>query len=235
MRKIRDFFDCKNLENNVSDLCDNSKTVVPGSMFIALNRNAEQRKTHIKEAVARGAKYILQEGKDNHCEIKDDIAFFFVENIRAELAHIASEFFPSNFDNIAAITGTNGKSSTADILRQIWIASGIEAASIGTLGVITKDSREKLSHNMTCPDCLELHKILHKLCKQKIKNIAMEATGQGIEQCRIDQIKFDVCAFTNFTQDHLDYHKTPENYWNAKARLFEELADDSSVFVIKFL
>jgi UDP-N-acetylmuramoyl-L-alanyl-D-glutamate--2,6-diaminopimelate ligase len=133
---------------------------------------------------------------------------------------------------VAAITGTNGKSSIADILRQIWIGSGIDAASVGTLGVITEKNHEKLPNNMTSPDCLELNKILHRLWKNGIKNVAIETTSQGIEQHRVDEIKFKACAFSNFSQDHLDYHGTLENYWNAKERLFSELAPEGSVFVV---
>ncbi|MDR2781697.1 MAG: UDP-N-acetylmuramoyl-L-alanyl-D-glutamate--2,6-diaminopimelate ligase [Holosporaceae bacterium] len=227
MKKVLELFDHK----DAVDLCDNSKLVTRGSMFVALNRNAEQRKNHIEEAIVRGAKYIVLEGSESYCKTENDVMFFSVKNVRAELARIASYFFPSNFDNVAVVTGTNGKSSTVDILRQIWIASGIDVASIGTLGVVEKNGCKKLSHNMTSPDCLELHKILHTLCERKIRYIAMEATSQGIEQHRVDQIKFNVCAFTNFTQDHLDYHKTLENYWNAKLRLFKELASEQSVFV----
>ncbi|MDR1333978.1 MAG: UDP-N-acetylmuramoyl-L-alanyl-D-glutamate--2,6-diaminopimelate ligase [Holosporaceae bacterium] len=233
MKKIHEFFVYKNLSNDdVTDLCDNSKTVVPGSMFIALNRDAEQRKNHIAEAVVRGAKYILLEGDENCLKMENGVAFFFVKNVRKELARIAAKFFASSFANVVAVTGTNGKSSTVDILRQIWIGSAIESASIGTLGVITKNNCEKLPHHMTCPDCLELHRILCKLCERKIKNIAVEASSQGLDQHRLDEINFDVCAFTNFTQDHLDYHKTLENYWNAKARLFAALAREQSVFVV---
>jgi UDP-N-acetylmuramoyl-L-alanyl-D-glutamate--2,6-diaminopimelate ligase len=201
-------------------------------MFAALSKNAEDRENHVNEAISRGAKYILQECENPHITMENGVLFLFVKNIRAEWARIASRFFESDFENIVAITGTNGKSSALDILRQIWLKSKIKSASIGTLGVITAESCEKLPHNMTSPDCLELHKILHKLRESGIKNIAMEATSQGIEQYRIDEIEFSVCAFTNFTQDHLDYHQTFENYWNAKARLFMELASKESIFVV---
>lgn len=236
MKKLRKLLDL-DVDDNfgeevVLDICDNSQRVAPGSMFIALNRNAENRKNHVVEAVARGAKYILQQGEKECFEERNGVLFFFVKNVRVQLACIASKFFESSFDNTVAITGTNGKSSTVDILRQIWIGSDADAASIGTLGVITKENQQKLPNNMTSPDCLELHRILHELCSKGVKNVAMEATSQGIEQHRVDAIKFDICAFTNFTQDHLDYHKTFENYWNAKARLFSELASKRSVFVI---
>ncbi|MDR0678058.1 MAG: UDP-N-acetylmuramoyl-L-alanyl-D-glutamate--2,6-diaminopimelate ligase [Holosporaceae bacterium] len=218
----------------VSSICDNSKHTPPESMFIALGRDITNRKNHINEAISNGAKYILQDSEngENYFTIKDNILFLFAKNVRRELAHVASTFFRSNFEILVAVTGTNGKTSTVDILRQIWIESGISAASIGTLGVITREKCEKLPHNMTSPDCVELHRILHTLCESGIKNIAMETTSQAIDQHRIDEIRFNLCAFTNLSQDHLDYHKTFENYWNAKERLFSELADDNSIFVV---
>ncbi|MDR0580570.1 MAG: hypothetical protein LBG04_00420, partial [Holosporaceae bacterium] len=234
MKKLRELLEVEHSyrEEAVMDLCDDSRRAVPWCMFAALGKNAEDRKNHVDEAISRGAKYILQECENSHVTTENGVLFFFVKNVRAEWALIASKFFKSNFENIVAITGTNGKSSVLDILRQIWLKSGIKSASIGTLGVITAENCEKLPHNMTSPDCLELHKILCRLSESGIKNVAMEATSQGIEQHRVDAIKFAVCAFTNFTQDHLDYHQTFENYWNAKARLFAELASRESIFIV---
>ncbi|MDR1982274.1 MAG: hypothetical protein LBQ08_00540, partial [Holosporaceae bacterium] len=192
MKKLQELLSFKidhSLETKiVSGIYDNSKHVMPESMFIALNRNAANRKSHVNEAITCGAKYILQNGEsgENYCEIKDGILFLFVKNVREELAHVASRFFESNFETVVAVTGTNGKSSTVDILRQIWIRSGISAASIGTLGVITQEKYEKLSNNMTLPDCIELNRILHTLCGSGIKNVALETTSQGIDQRRAD-------------------------------------------------
>ncbi|MDR0555761.1 MAG: UDP-N-acetylmuramoyl-L-alanyl-D-glutamate--2,6-diaminopimelate ligase [Holosporaceae bacterium] len=235
MKTLGELFDLGDVHRTlqVMDLCDNSQNItVPKSMFVALNRNLENRKNHVAEAISRGAEYILQGGEGNYLEIRDGILFLFTPNVRIKLANIAAKFFLSRFDNAVAVTGTNGKSSVVDILRQIWVGSGIAAASIGTLGVITKDTRSNLPHNMTTPDCLTLHKILHRLGANMIENIALEATSHGIEQRRLDEIGFNVCAFTNLTQDHLDHHKTFEKYWNAKARLFTELALGQSTFIV---
>ncbi|MDR0968361.1 MAG: UDP-N-acetylmuramoyl-L-alanyl-D-glutamate--2,6-diaminopimelate ligase [Holosporaceae bacterium] len=236
MKKLGELFENVDDYKNeiVQDICDNSKTASVGSLFVALTRDEESGRKYIEEAIARGAKYILQESEDEkeRVENKNGVVLFFVKNVRAELARVASKFYESRFNKIVAVTGTNGKSSTVDILRQIWINAGIDAASVGTLGVITKNGRANLSHDMTSPDCVELRKILWRLSENGVKNVAMETTAHGIAQRRIDEIKFDVCAFTNFSQDHLDYFKTFENYWNAKARLFLELASRQSVFVV---
>ncbi|MDR1551179.1 MAG: UDP-N-acetylmuramoyl-L-alanyl-D-glutamate--2,6-diaminopimelate ligase [Holosporaceae bacterium] len=237
MKKLRELF---NIEEEVgskvvTDLCDDSRQVIQGNLFVVLGSCKENKRKHVEEAIARGAVAVLQEGgNEDHFEIQNDVVFFSTPNVRQKLAEVATKFFPCVFNHVVAVTGTNGKSSVVDILRQIWTEIGINAASIGTLGVAVAEGRSQLPNNMTTPDCIALHKILNKLSANGIKNIAMEATSQGIEQCRIDNISFDVCAFTNLTQDHLNYHKTFENYWNAKRRLFTELAAPQASFIVNF-
>lgn len=226
MKKLADFFsvddDLKNLV--VTDVVDDSRKATYGSMFFAINGNASNGNIFIRDAIKNGAKFVICCGEKFWVETKDDVVFISVENPRKELARISSIFWPTEFDHVIAVTGTNGKSSTVDIVRQIWISSGINAASIGTLGIITKDSEIKGS--LTSPGAVALHHIFDDLKKRDIKNIAMEASSHGLDQHRVDNIKFSVCAFTNFTQDHLDYHKNFENYWLAKERLFSELSGD---------
>ncbi len=223
MKKLADFFsvdvDLKNLV--VTDVVDDSRKATSGSMFFAINGNASNGNKFIQDAIANGAKFIISHGARFSAEKHDDVVFISVANPRKELARICSIFWPTNFNHIIVVTGTNGKSSTVDIVRQIWINSGINSASIGTLGIITKNSETRGS--LTSPGAVALHHIFDDLKKEKIKNVAMEASSHGLDQYRVDDIKFSVCAFTNFTQDHLDYHKTFENYWRAKERLFSEL------------
>ncbi|MDR0677273.1 MAG: UDP-N-acetylmuramoyl-L-alanyl-D-glutamate--2,6-diaminopimelate ligase [Holosporaceae bacterium] len=238
MKTIKELFsfgiDSNFNDTEISDFSDNSKQIIPGCLFVALNRNVENRKEHIKEALAGGAKCILQRSNNgkNYTKEKGGIIWRFSNNVRKELAYLASKFFDRKFSNVVAVTGTNGKTSTVDILRQIWLNAGISAASIGTLGVITENGQEELRNNLTSPDCLELNRILQRLTEKKIVNVAIETTSQGLDQHRVDEIEFSICAFTNFSQDHLDYHKTFENYWLAKSRLFSELATPKSVFVV---
>ncbi|MBO6056185.1 MAG: UDP-N-acetylmuramoyl-L-alanyl-D-glutamate--2,6-diaminopimelate ligase [Alphaproteobacteria bacterium] len=226
MKKLADFFpvddDLKNL--SVTDVVDDSRKATPGSMFFAINGNASDGNIFIQDAIKNGAKFIVSRDENFSVEKRGDVVFFFVTNPRKELARVCSIFWPANFDHVVAVTGTNGKSSTVDIVRQIWIHSDINAASVGTLGIITKDSEIKGS--LTSPGAIALHHIFEDFKKKNIKNVAMEASSHGLDQHRIDSINFSVCAFTNFTQDHLDYHKTFENYWLAKERLFSELGGD---------
>ncbi|MCR5224801.1 MAG: UDP-N-acetylmuramoyl-L-alanyl-D-glutamate--2,6-diaminopimelate ligase [Alphaproteobacteria bacterium] len=218
----------------VNGVSDDSRVVNSGNMFVAVSGNAADGKIYINDAISKGAKFTVEESSNgsSNIELKDDVVKVYVPNVRMELAHIASKFFESEFSNVVAVTGTNGKSSTVDIIRQIWNFAGRSAASIGTLGIITKSEHKKLSGNLTSPGSIELHKILHDLCSHGVDSVAMEASSHGIEQHRLDDVKFNVCAFTNLTQDHLDYHKTIENYWLAKSKLFSDLADADSRFVV---
>lgn len=226
MKKLEDFFsvndDLKNLA--VMNVVDDSRKATSGSMFFAITGNASDGNIFIQDAIKNGSKFIVSRGEKFSVKKYDDVVFISVTNPRKELARICSIFWPINFDCVVAVTGTNGKSSTVDIVRQIWINSGINAASVGTLGIITKNSEIKGS--LTSPGSIALHHIFDSFKKSDIKNVALEASSHGLDQYRIDDIKFSVCAFTNFTQDHLDYHKTFEDYWLAKERLFSELGGD---------
>lgn len=221
----------------VSDICDDSRKATEGCMFVALNGLTDDGNKYINNAINAGAKYIILNDKNIKSEtiVKDennDALFIYVDDPRFALAKISSVFFKNNLENIIAVTGTNGKSSTVDIVRQIWIHDERSAASIGTLGVISNDKTAKLSGNLTSPGSIELHKILSNLSRDGISDIAIEASSHGIDQHRLDCIPFKICAFTNLTQDHLDYHKTMENYWSAKEKLFSGVASRKTIFVI---
>ncbi len=120
--------------------------------------------------------------------------------------------------SIVAVTGTNGKSSIVSFVRQIWTASGIEGASLGTVGVETKAGIEP--RELTTSDPLSLHRDLGALKARGISHVAMEASSQGLDQRRVDGIRFNAVAFPNLSRDHLDYHLDMETYREAKLRLF---------------
>lgn len=215
----------------VTDVCDDSRKATNGSLFVAITGNDADGKKYIDDAIANGAKYILSDYKQK-IKLKN-ATYISSRNARRELAYIASHFFENNLRDIVAVTGTNGKSSTVDIIRQIWAYAGRNAASIGTLGVISSDgTSRKLSTTLTCPGPIELHRIFESFEDKKNPfSIAMEASSHGLSQFRLDYVPLSVCAFTNFSQDHLDYHENMENYWNAKERLFRELATSGTKFV----
>ena len=120
-----------------------------------------------------------------------------------------------------AVTGTNGKTSVADLFYQILNLSNVPVASIGTLGI--KYKKGLFKSNLTSPDSIFLHKVLQKIKESKIDNVIIEASSHGLDQKRIDNLNLNAGIFTNFSQDHLDYHKTMGSYLNAKLRLFEEI------------
>jgi UDP-N-acetylmuramoyl-L-alanyl-D-glutamate--2,6-diaminopimelate ligase len=217
----------------VSDICDDSRKAVENCLFVAINGSSVDGRKYIDDAIARGAKYVVLEGDGMRVEFQNNALYMYVKNPRVELSHLASKFFcDGKYPQCVAVTGTNGKSSTVDIARQIWEFSGVGAASIGTLGVIYNGQKEAPLGNLTSPGIVELHRIFSRLMNDGVEKIALEASSHGIDQRRQDCVPFGVCAFTNFTQDHLDYHKNLENYWKAKERLFSEVAPEGSIFVV---
>lgn len=244
MKNLRDILSNEALRQNsylickdwpVFDICDDSRKASNGSLFVAINGNNSDGKKYIADALSKGAKYVVLEGGEQTHAEDGNVLFIYIKNSRKELAHIASHFFESDLSDIVAVTGTNGKSSTVDIIRQIWTHDRRNAVSVGTLGIIRDNEIVNASSgNLTSPPSIELHKIFNSLSKSNLKkySVAIEASSHGIDQYRLDYIPFSVCAFTNFTQDHLDYHKSMDQYWLAKERLFSELASKFTKFVI---
>ena len=144
------------------------------------------------------------------------------------MSEIASRFYKSKPKNILAVTGTNGKTSVSDLFYQLFRANDLSAASIGTLGI--KYNGKKIKTNLTSPDTITLHKNLHHL-KKKIDNVILEASSHGLDQKRLHHIKFKGAIFTNFSQDHLDYHQNMKSYLKAKLILFREILNKKSYIV----
>ena len=130
------------------------------------------------------------------------------------LSDISSKFYKLKPKNIIAVTGTNGKTSVADLFYQILKLNNKNVASIGTLG--TKYKNKILRSKLTTPDTIMIHQILEKLKKERIENVIIEASSHGLDQKRIDHLPLKAGIFTNFSQDHLDYHKNMKAYLNAK-------------------
>ena len=153
-----------------------------------------------------------------------------VENARRALALAAANFFPRQPSTIAAVTGTSGKTSVAAFTRQIWTALGLQAASIGTIGVVSP--KGETYGSLTTPDPVELHRTLDQLAGEGVTHLALEASSHGLDQHRLDGVRIAAGAFTNLSRDHLDYHPTIEAYLAAKLRLFEELIVTGGTAVI---
>lgn len=208
---------------------DNRK-IAPGELFAALPGSAVHGARFAAEAIEAGATAILTDRQG--AEILGDglgqASLVVVEDPRAALAQAAALWFGAQPDHVVAITGTNGKTSVASFTRQIWQALGYEAASIGTLGVEGAFSAPGVH---TTPDPLTLHRLLAEMAAAGVTHCAMEASSHGIDQRRLDGVHLSAAAFTNFSQDHLDYHVTMTAYLEAKLRLFRELLPDDGVAV----
>lgn len=198
----------------VTGLSCDSRQVEPGHIFAALPGSAMDGRDFIPQAIEKGAIAILSTPDAETL----GLPLIASEEPRAEYARLAKGLHPAQPETIIAVTGTNGKSSTVEFLRQIWQHAGHSSACFGTLGVRTAHGLSPMSH--TTPDALSLHKTLEILNMDGITHAAMEASSHGLDQRRMDEVGLAAAGFTNLTQDHYDYHGTPEAYFEAKARLF---------------
>ncbi|HEY7749186.1 MAG TPA: UDP-N-acetylmuramoyl-L-alanyl-D-glutamate--2,6-diaminopimelate ligase [Aestuariivirgaceae bacterium] len=208
-------------------LSADSRQVKPGYLFFAIPGTRADGASYIDEALAKGAKAIVAEPKVRSTRAP----VIFDVNPRQRLALAAARFYREQPDLCVAVTGTNGKTSVASFVRQIWQQMGFRSASIGTIGVVGPAGEEYLSH--TTPDPVELHAVLAKLkSRDRVSHLSLEASSHGLAQFRLDGVKFAAGAFTNLSRDHLDYHSSFEDYLAAKLRLFEELLPRGSPAVI---
>ena len=206
---------------DVAGVTADSRQVVPGDLFFALPGNRADGRAFIADAVERGAVAVLAPpdtvwppGVPPRPLIRDP-------EPRRRLAQIAAALAGPQPDTLAAVTGTNGKTSTVEFLRQIWTASGFPAASLGTLGVIAPGFDP--GPGLTTPDPVSLAEILAGLRRTGVRHAAMEASSHGLDQARLDGVRLAAGAFTNLTRDHLDYHGNLGAYRTAKLRLFADL------------
>ena len=173
----------------------------------------------INHAIQNGATTIISNQKFEG--IKENVLFIRSSNVRKSLSEFAYSIYNNKPKNIIAVTGTNGKSSVADFYFQILRLNNKKVASIGTLGIKTKNYIKKVSN--TTIDSITLSSILNKLKKERINDVILEASSHGLEQNRLDGLKFRTGIFTNLSHDHLDYHKTLSKYLKSKLYLFEKL------------
>ena len=161
----------------------------------------------------------------------NSVAFIQVDDVRLFISKACSIFFQNSIKQKIAITGTNGKTSISFYVNQIWRKKNIDGASIGTLGVQYKKKLDMIS-KLTTPDVIDNHKILKKLSELGCEKVIFEASSIGLDQKRLSPIKFDIVGFTNLTNDHLDYHKTMNNYKSAKSLLFTSHIKKKTIAVI---
>ncbi len=204
---------------------DNRK-VAPGNVFGAFRGTQVNGEQFIPAAVAAGAVAVVA-----RAEAKVSGAVHVADpEPRRVFARLAAQFFTPVPETIVAVTGTNGKTSTVELTRQIWRMAGLRAASIGTLGVTTPD--ETVSTGLTTPDIVTFLANLHGLAREGVTNVAYEASSHGLSQFRNEGPAVVAGAFTNLSRDHLDYHADMDDYFAAKMRLFDEVVSDKGTAVI---
>ena len=204
-----------------------SRKVKKGDIFFAIKGSKTSGVQFINEAIINGASVIISSESAKIISYKKPI--ILVKNIRKSLSEACSKFYKQKPKNIIAVTGTNGKSSVADFFYQILNFNNISVASIGTLGIYSKNYNKKT--NLTSMNPLLLHQHLEALSKKKIKNVILEASSHGLDQKRLDYINLKVGIFTNLSHDHLDYHKNMKLYLNSKMYLFRKLLNKNSKII----
>ncbi len=208
------------LDPEITGLTQDSRNVCPGWIFAAIPGSKADGRNYVSDAVGRGAVAILG---SMEIAVPDGIPIIKSDNPRRDLSLIAARFYRAQPAMISAVTGTNGKTSTAHFTQQLWQSAGFKSASLGTLGVCGAVIKEG---SMTTPDPVTLHAELAGLEKAGVTHLAMEASSHGLEQHRLDGVQISVAGFTNLTRDHLDYHETMEHYFASKARLFDLVKQD---------
>nr|WP_047166508.1 UDP-N-acetylmuramoyl-L-alanyl-D-glutamate--2,6-diaminopimelate ligase [Sphingomonas sp. Y57] len=206
------------------------RKVAPGTVFGAFKGSRFNGEDFIAQAIADGAVAIVSApGVAVGSAIGSAVHITDAEPRRL-FARLAARFFAPFPDTTIAVTGTNGKTSTVELTRQLWRMAGFHAASIGTLGVTTAD--EQVSTGLTTPDIVTFLSNMAGLRKEGVTHAAFEASSHGLSQYRTEGLPVRAAAFTNLSRDHLDYHGTMEAYFAAKLRLFTEVVDQDGTAVV---
>ena len=218
----KDLINFKNVE--ITGISYNSKTTKPGDIFICLTGEYTDGHEYAKNAIENGAVALLVE----HTVEAGKIPQIVVSSTRHKIADIADRFYssPSKGINLIGTTGTNGKTTVTHLIQKILEENGQKCALIGTLGYKLSSSGEYRDAKHTTPQAPELQATLRMIKDvEKIDNVVMEVSSHALEQNRVGGCQFNGAVFTNLTQDHLDYHITMENYFEAKALLFKHLCE----------
>jgi UDP-N-acetylmuramoyl-L-alanyl-D-glutamate--2,6-diaminopimelate ligase len=213
-------------DSRVTGFAIDHRKVAPGTVFGAFRGTLFNGEDFIPEAVRSGAAAVVTRPQVP-VEGAPKIA---AEEPRRAFAALAAKFFAPFPKTVLAVTGTNGKTSSVELTRQLWRMAGHHAASIGTLGVTTAD--DQVTTGLTTPDIVTFLSNMAGLAREGVTHAAFEASSHGLSQYRTEGLPVHAAAFTNFSRDHLDYHGTMEAYFEAKMRLFSEvLAPDGTAVI----
>lgn len=215
----------------ITGLSADSRHIEKGNLFFALPGQKADGSAFIAQAKQSGAVAVVCGKKANVAE--SGIVILRAGNPHLVMAKMAARFYGRQPAHMAAVTGTDGKTSTADFFRQFWHHMGKSSASIGTLGILSGKGESLYPGAYTTPYPIELHRILAELAgKHATQHACMEASSHGLHQYRLDGVELQAAAFTNLARDHLDYHVTEEAYFDAKMRLFDTLLPEGGTAVV---
>lgn len=213
----------------IAGITADSRDVAPGFVFVAIPGTKVDGARFIPEAERRGAAAVVASA-EAALSADCDVPVILSDNPRLTLSQMAARLYPAQPSTICAVTGTNGKTSVASFLRQIWIREGHKAASMGTLGIVTSGGIEPLGH--TTPDPVRIHKTLERLASEGVTHLVMEASSHGLAQHRMDGVRVNAGALTNLSRDHLDYHESFDDYLSAKLGLFTRVVREDGWAVL---
>ncbi len=213
-------------DQTVTGFAIDHRKVAPGTVFGAFQGAQVNGEDFIPAAVAGGALAVVARPD----AVVTGAVHIADREPRRAFARLAAEFFTPVPETIVAVTGTNGKTSTVEMTRQLWRMAGISAASIGTLGVTTPD--ESVSTGLTTPDIVTFLANMTGLAREGVTHVAYEASSHGLSQFRNEGLRVSAAAFTNLSRDHLDYHADMDDYFAAKMRLFDEVVSPDGAAVI---
>jgi UDP-N-acetylmuramoyl-L-alanyl-D-glutamate--2,6-diaminopimelate ligase len=217
-----------NAELEITGISSDSRSVASGNLFFALPGTKADGASFAREAAAKGAAAVVTGRSAILVDLP--VPVISVEDPRRLLALSAANISGAQPRTMVAVTGTAGKTSVASFTRQIWAATGIAAAQIGTTGVISPNRNDYGS--LTTPDPVSLHALLAALAAEGVTHAAMEASSHGLDQRRLDGVRLSAGAFTNLGRDHMDYHPTVEHYFASKMRLFDTLLPNGAPAII---
>lgn len=211
-------------DTEITGMTYNSREVKPGNIFFAIKGYKEDGNKYIRDAMGKGARIIFSETESGNNESS---VILKIRDIRKAMAVLSRAFYTDGLNNIKliGITGTNGKTTTTYLIKHIMEYSGYTAGLIGTIGY--KIGSREYDSTLTTPDSVELNKILGQMEKENVNYCVMEVSSVALELDRVYGLNFDCAVFTNLTSEHMDYHKTIENYFYAKKILFDGMSSGS--------
>lgn len=221
--------DCKMILGNknliISDICFDSRFISKGCMFAAICGTQVDGHVFISKSIEQGASVVLCSQKPEI--LTDNVTYVLVENTQKALGYISKNFYgnPTSQLKLIGVTGTNGKTTTATLLYDMFTALGYKCGLISTINYIVCGDKRTSTH--TTPDILTINRIFREMINAGCEYCFMEVSSHAVSQCRVVGLEFDIVLFTNITHDHLDYHKTFEHYISAKKTLFDQLTSNA--------